>query len=70
MTVVLGVSFDARCTHLGGVRACAPVSFAHLEPSYNEWRRRHPGIGFPLGAGLHCPVFWVINLDTDLAGTA
>ncbi len=50
--------------------ACAPVSFAHLEPSYKEWRRRNPGTHFPLGIALHCPTFWVFDLWSDMAGTA
>jgi hypothetical protein len=49
--------------------ACAPCSWAHFEPLYREWRRRNPGAHFPLGVGLHCPTFWVIDL-TDMAGTA
>jgi hypothetical protein len=47
----------------------APESFAHLEWAWKQFRQDNPG-RWPLAVHIHCPVTFVINLETDCAGSA
>lgn len=47
-----------------------PLSFRHLEPHYNDWRRRNPGKKYPLDCHIHAPSTFEYSPYTDMAGTA